>query len=549
MSPQNIPSWILQDQSLAKRTYYRIGGTARFFAEPASFAHVREAMLLAREHNWPFAFLGAGSNSLFSDNTFDGMVISFEKLNHAFWETPEILYAEAGVENTTIAEMCKQAQRKGAAWMFKLPGQVGATARMNARCYGGEISQIVTEIVTIDLNGNLKMHSAHDVFLGYKNTSLMKTAEAVVAVRFHFPQTESASAIDAEMTQCETDRNAKHHFEAPSCGSTFKNNYEIGVPSGRIFDELGFRGAQEGGARVSLHHANFIQNTGSATAKDVLSLAARMKQTALEKKNAHLSLEVEAIGTFHKELSKACGLTEQASAPQSQAWCGLAWHPSQPDPSPTFPAIVFAAPCLEYFRLPAAGEPHVKVSLTQLRPLSEARHSPHSPFLRWETRVPQNSLERIFPLMPNAPEESFLNELWNYSVSEVFFEHPHRTEYDEYEMTPKKHWIAIAHEGKRVRKPGHEKPSSAFFPHTRCWAHENAFGMDFTFSQLSHLIHSQSMRILCALSLGNGRYFLCPHWKDDAVEPNSVWINSTPPNVKADFHQPHRWWNVHLLDN
>ncbi len=548
MSSQNVPTWILQNQSLANRTYYRIGGLARFFAQPESFEDVREAILLARKNNWPLAFLGAGSNSLFSDSDFEGMVISFEKLSHAFWETSEVLYAEAGVDNTLIAEMCKQAQRKGAAWMFKLPGQVGATTRMNARCYGGEISQIVLEILTIDLNGNLKMHSAHDVFLGYKDTSLMKTPEAVVAVRFHFPQTDSASAIAGEMTQCETDRNSKHHFEAPSCGSTFKNNYEIGIPSGRIFDELGFRGVQEGGARVSPHHANFIQNTGTATAHNVLTLAARMKKTALEKKNARLNLEVEPIGVFPSALSKACELKAQAPAPRGQTWCGLAWHPSQALPPPSFPTTIFAAPCLEYFRLPTAGEPHVKVSLTQLLSLSDARSSPHSPFLRWETIVPDGSLNRIFPLMPNAPEGSFLNELWNYSVSEIFFEHPQRMEYDEYEMTPHKHWIAIAHEGRRVRKRGHENPSAEFFLNTKLWSRENAFGMDFSFSQLSHLINSQSMRILCALSLGNGRYFLSPHWKNDRIEPNSVWMNSTPPNVKADFHQPHRWWPVHLLD-
>jgi UDP-N-acetylmuramate dehydrogenase len=547
-----MPAWILENEPIAKHTYYRIGGVARYFAIPESYAHVREAILFAQTNNLPLAFLGKGSNSLFSDAAFDAIVVSFERLNHAYWETPHVLYAEAGVENTIVAALCKQAKRKGAAWMHKLPGQVGATVRMNARCFGGEISQIALEIITIDLRGNMHTHAAKDVFLGYKDTTLMQKPEAVVAVRFSFPHTESEEAIASEMASCENSRNAKHHFDAPSCGSTFKNNYDVGVPSGQIFDELGFRGMQEGGAKVSIHHANFIQNTGNATANDVLTLAASMKKAALEKRNAPLSLEVEAIGVFPTSLCKACGISQQASDSQAMSWAGLAWHPQQKRSSPEtphFPCEIFSAPFLEYFCEPLNGEPSIKVSLSQLMPLREAAASPQSPFLRWQTDAPSPLRETVFPLVPQQSPGSFLNELWNYSVSEIFFEHPTRTEYDEYEVTPHCHWIAIAHSGKRIRKPGHENPAATYFPNVVPWSNKLAFGIDFSYSQVQHLVQESSLRILCALSLGNGRYFLSPHWKDTLSEPCGVWKNNTPPQVKADFHQPNRWWTVTLLNS
>ncbi len=565
MTTQTIPSWILENVSLAKKTYYRIGGTARYFAVPQTIADVREAILFARENAVPLAFLGAGSNSLFSDEDFDGVILSFEALRCNHWETESVLYAEAGIENTTIAELCHKASRKGAAWMFRLPGQVGATVRMNARCYGGEVSQIVHEIVTVDLNGNLHIHCAKDVFLGYKDTSLMTSSEAVVAVRFLFPETEEKNTIASAMNNCENDRNAKHHFDAPSCGSTFKNNYEIGIPSGRIFDELGFRGTSVGGAKVSVHHANFIQNTGSATANDVLSLAAIMKQAALEKKHADLSLEVEPIGLFNSELCQKCGLAENSfshsnTISSNTLWTGLAWHPSQKIKTvqtiqttqemqtTVFPIEVFAAPFLEYFQKPGAGEHRVTPRIVQLVSLSYAAQNPNEPFLRWETRVDNSLRSTIFPHMPQAKSGEFLNELWNYSVSEIFFEHPHLTEYDEYEMTPEQHWIAIAHEGRRIRKPGHNKPSATFFPNTQMWSNKNAFGMDFSYAQIQHLIQNNSIRVLCALSLGQQRYYLSPHWKDNRVEANSVWQDNIPPAVNADFHQPQRLWRISLLD-
>jgi UDP-N-acetylmuramate dehydrogenase len=545
MTEPSTHSWFRKNVSLAEHTYYKIGSTADYFAEPESLSEVQETILFARRKNLPLAFLGAGSNSLFSDSPFPGVILSFKKLDAWHWESEGVLFAEGGVENSTIAQACLDAQRKGAAWMHKLPGQVGATTRMNARCYGGEISQIISHVVSIDLWGNIHTRPASEVFLGYKNTFFMKNPEAIVGVRFVFPDQESSQSISSFMSECESDREQKHHFDSPSCGSTFKNNYDLGIPSGKIFDSLGLKGLRKGGAMISNYHANFIQNTGTATAHDVLSLAAHMRNLALTEKNAELDLEVEAIGSFDLELLQSCGIRIQQSN-AAGSWSGLAMTPNSSPAENSFPVTLFSSPFLEYFRRPQAGETHILATIQQLISLSEAKNNPDATFLRWSTQIDQHDRSKIFPHLPQTPSGSFVNELWEFSVSEIFWAHPTLQEYDEYEMTPEQHWIAIAHDGRRVRKVGHDRPSARFFPHARLWSDEHAFGMDFCYASLSHLIQHECIRIQCCLSLGGASYHLAPHWMNRREEPAGVWNGTTPPSANADFHQPHRFWKLSL---
>ena len=161
-------SFIASNVNLSEQTYYRMGGQARFFASPKNVRELANAIFFAREQLLPFAVLGTGSNSVFSDEVFPGVVISLHKLCHFFWENENLLFAQAGVSNTEIAEQGLEQGYCDAHWMFRMPGLLGASIRMNAKCYGGETSQIVTEIHTIDPAGNTKIYAPNEVFIGYK---------------------------------------------------------------------------------------------------------------------------------------------------------------------------------------------------------------------------------------------------------------------------------------------------------------------------------------------------------------------------------------------
>ena len=294
--------FIEKNVSLKEKSYYKMGGMAKYMAFPGSLSEIAQTIFFAKKNALPVAILGAGSNSVFSDDTFDGVVIALEKLTAWWWETDEILFAEGGVTNTEIAEICLGEERSGASWMYRMPGQIGASVRMNARCYGGEMTQVVKEILTIDNNGHLNFHDAKNILVGYKNTQLMHKPEIVVGVRFYFPKKAPAKEILEHMQECEKDRHTKQHFLFPSCGSTFKNNYEYGKPSGRIFDELGLKGTQRGDAEVSLYHGNFVWNKKWANTKDMLNLSAFMRAQAQEKLSVELNLEVQPIGVFDADI-------------------------------------------------------------------------------------------------------------------------------------------------------------------------------------------------------------------------------------------------------
>jgi UDP-N-acetylmuramate dehydrogenase len=548
----HAPACITSSQHVGSTTYYGIGGTAAFYARPRGLKELAECLRWAQAHALPIGIFGSGSNALMADGTFEGLIVTLAELTTSYWETENTLYVEAGVTNTEVAEICLDAGRAGAAWMYRMPGQLGATIRMNARCYGGEISQIASEIFTMDMSGQLRIHSGVEVFHGYKKTLLMDSPEVVVAARLFLPQTAPREELLGIMESCESDRHRKHHFEHPSCGSTFKNNYSVGRPSGQVFDECGLKGTRVGQSEVSQFHANFVWNLGGATASDMLTLAAHMRERAQTLKQADLELEVQPIGLFSSEVVQRCALERLGPLiPQGNAqWVGLHWHPAT-KPHENHPAEfkknLLAAPFQDYFRTPGCGEPELSVRLVQLKTLAEAEKNPESPFVRWETHKKNTTRawSELFPVKPAAPV-GFVDELWNSSVSELFIANakPGATEYLEFECTPEGHWVAIAFSAPRVRKAEHIHPKGELWPDFHFEQHDEYFSVNFSYSRLAPLIHRGELLVQACLSLGNQSWLLAPHWSESGSP--ECWDTQHKPDVKPDFHQPRRFWRVAL---
>jgi len=553
------PDCVVEQQHVGSTTYYGIGGIAQYYAQPRSIAELQHALKWAKAHELPIAVLGCGSNALVSDGHLDALVICLSELKSCFWENETTLYAEAGVANTEIAEVCLDAGRAGASWMYRMPGHLGATVRMNARCFGGEISQIVSEVFTIDTYGQLKTRGGKDVFHGYKKTLLMDTPEIVIAARLTLSNSGDREELLNEMLHCENERLAKHHFDYPSCGSTFKNNYSVGRPSGQVFDACGLRGQKVGQSQVSQFHANFVWNLGGTSAENMLTLAAQMRTCALLQQNADLELEVQPIGLFDNSLYNSCAMTRlgPSVAVDRKHWVGLLWHPSQQaEANPfesqngvtaPFETVLFEAPFIHYFRMPGRGCPALSVRLVQLNSLEQARQDPDAPFLRWETvlKDPNCNWNEVFPLQPEHPPD-FVDELWNFSVSEIFFASgdSRSTRYMEFEVTPKGHWVALAFDSPRVRTKASSQPRPELWPGLTMERHQDRLKVDFSFATLETLIHNSSIKMQTCLSLGNDGWFLAPHWAP--AGSTECWDTQDKPNVKPDFHQPHRFWDIAL---
>ncbi len=509
--------------------YYGIGGEARWVVHPRSVGELALALDRCRQLRLPVIIAGKGSNMLFSDEPFPGVVIVLDAMNRMFRVSGELFFCEAGVENTDAAIAIQRAGRSGGEWLYRLPGTIGATVRMNGRCYGREISGVTKSVVTVGLDGAVRWRSAEEVFLGYKETSLMQSPEIVAGAMLAFADEDDPDAIEARMREYGDDRDAKHQFDFPSCGSTFKNSYEAGRPSGQVFDALGFRGRREGGAQVSDHHANFIFNTGGAKAADVLKLCAAMRTGAREKAGAALELELQCAGLFETSLLDACGI---ASAPEPSrpgyGWVGLLRFPDATEAA--FPRTLQQGPVLDYFCRDAAFPAGITVEVEQLASLAEARSAPEQPFLRWTTR---NESGAAFALRPEAPAGAFVDQLWESSVSELFIADGSGTgRYLEFEVTPQAHWLALRLDAPRQRTVGYETPSEELWRgQATPFASETGFGMELSYSLLEPIIHDDTLRLQCAVSLGDERYGLFPWWRGEGA---------------PDFHQPARYCVVRV---
>jgi len=510
--------------------YYAIGGRARWFARPRSVSELAGVLDWCRGVRLPVIVAGKGSNMLFSDEDFPGVVIFTGGMNRMFWVSEHELFCEAGVENTDVAIALQKAGRSGGEWLYRLPGMIGATVRMNGRCYGEEISAVTMGIVTAGLDGTIRWHRKEEVFLGYKQTSLMQSPEIVVGALLEFPESMDPEAIGQKMQEYGNDRDAKHQFDFPCCGSTFKNSYEVGRPSGQIFDSLGFRGRREGGAQVSDHHANFIFNIGGATAVDVLKLAGAMRTAAREQAGADLELELQCAGLFDASLLEECGI---ASIPEPSrpgfAWAGLL-H-SHEDGKASFPRILLQGPMLDYSGDDLKFPDGITVKVEQLAPLSEAHLDPGGPFIRWTT---QDASGKSFPQRPEAPGGSFVDNLWKYGVSELFIgDGGSGTSYLEFEITPDGQWVALRFNAPRIRASGHEMLSESLWAESlMMFTSSSGFGMELSFALLEPFIQDGRVKLQCCASPGEQRYGLFPWWH----------APGTP-----DFHQPARFCPVRLV--
>ncbi len=284
---------------LKEKSYYRTGGTCDLLVSPVSVEELADIMMQISREQTPYFFLGAGSNSLIMDEHWPGAVVMFDRLKEMH-VNGSLASVQAGVENTQLAEQCLEGSLAGSEWMYFLPGQLGATVRMNARCYGGEISQIVQSVKTVTPSGEIKRYENEGIFKGYKDTCFMTNGEVVAEVDIRL-KPEDQDQIKSRMDFCRTDREEKHQFTYPSCGCVFKNDYNAGVPSGMLLDKAGVRDLSSDHVEISPWHANFVFNKG-ASALQILDTTLKMREAVYDRFGVWLEYEMEILGLLPDDL-------------------------------------------------------------------------------------------------------------------------------------------------------------------------------------------------------------------------------------------------------
>ena len=289
-----------RDEPMSRHTSWRVGGPADRFYAPADIADLSRFLqgLAADE---PVYFIGLGSNLLVRDGGVRGTVVLLHgALNQiALWHDQHGgvggVYAEAGVASPKVARFAALHGFEGAEFLAGIPGSVGGALAMNAGCYGAETWQYVTEVLTIDSFGELRRRKPQDYEIGYRHVALRAGigSEWFVAAWFSFKRGDGAVARQKIRALLEK-RVASQPIGKPNAGSVFRN--PPGDHAARLIEACGLKGSAIGGAVVSPKHANFIVNTGAATAADIEALIARVKQTVKEKHGVELETEVRVIG-------------------------------------------------------------------------------------------------------------------------------------------------------------------------------------------------------------------------------------------------------------
>jgi UDP-N-acetylmuramate dehydrogenase len=284
---------------LSDFAYFGTGGTADSIYSPESIEELSLVIIKLRAENTQHLLLGGGTNSLVSDQHFSGAAILFNKMDSLELRGNNILVG-AGVENTELSQFAFRSGLVGAGWMNRLPGQMGGTVRMNARCYGGEISQVVVKVHAVMPDGEIAVFSDSEMFRGYKDTVFMDNNAIIARVEVALV-TGDLKETEALMRHCENDRIEKKQFDYPTCGCVFKNDYSVGVSSGMLLDEAGVKDFEHNGAFINSKHANFVFNK-SANSRSILELSFAMREAVFSKFGVWLEYEMELLGVFEPEL-------------------------------------------------------------------------------------------------------------------------------------------------------------------------------------------------------------------------------------------------------
>ena len=305
---------ILQNEPLAPKTTFKVGGNADLFIAPQNYYSFQIAMEALLQNNVRFFIMGGGSNIVFADEGFRGAVVCTSNFSDTAYYPPSNISPQfgkiklqknqvlvtcfSGTPMASLVKFCTENSISGVEQFAGLPGSVGGAVFMNARCFDKSISDIIFSVSYMDYSATqTKLHQElyDQTQWAYKKSPYQSGKKFITTATFLLIQKNASDQqqISDECKKYINERVSKGHFKYPSAGSVFKNNHDFGKPSGMIIDEAGLRGLTCGSAKVADFHGNFIINTNNATARDIKTLVQQVQDKVLQKFG--FSLEPEII--------------------------------------------------------------------------------------------------------------------------------------------------------------------------------------------------------------------------------------------------------------
>ena len=275
-----------------------VGWLERLY-QPADLADL-QAFLRRVAADEPLYVVGLGSNLLVRDGGLRGTVVLLHgALKELHRNEDGSVYVEAGVPGAKLARYTANNDLHGGAFFAGIPGTMGGMLAMNAGCYGSETWQHVDEVQVMTRQGELLRRKVAEYEIGYRSVKklVQEMEEFFVSATLHFGNGDGEIARQ-EIKELLSKRIASQPLNLPNAGSVFRN--PVGDHAARLIESCGLKGKRIGGAQVSEKHANFIVNTGGASAADIENLIEEVRATVAAQTGVDLHPEVRIIGE-HKQ--------------------------------------------------------------------------------------------------------------------------------------------------------------------------------------------------------------------------------------------------------
>jgi UDP-N-acetylenolpyruvoylglucosamine reductase len=296
VSDEQLPAGVARDHPLARLTTIRTGGRAECFARAGSIEQLTELLLWAEGHDLAVSVVGSGSNLLIADEGVAGLVLKLDRALAEIEVDAPRLVSGGGVRLPALAARAAREGLSGIEFGVNIPGTLGGAVRMNANAYEGRLADALEWVDVVTAEGVERRTPAQLGFV-YRGSSL--GPGEVVARAGLLLEPAPVPEIQATLRSMRSRRHEAQPQGIKTFGSTFKNPEDPraeGRTAGLLLSQAGCNGLTVGGARFAEKHANFIENTGSATTADVVAVMAEGRRRVLERFGVELEPEVQTLG-------------------------------------------------------------------------------------------------------------------------------------------------------------------------------------------------------------------------------------------------------------
>ncbi len=285
---------VVFDQDLKKKNWFNIGGKSKVYFKANNLKDLVKFLQLLNNQERIF-IIGAGSNTLISDETFDGVVIKLSKnFNRISLLREDVIISGSAVLDKSLSEFAAQNNLSGFEFLSCIPGSIGGGIRMNAGCFGKEFKDILLSIQAIDNKGNLITIPSKKINFEYRNNDI---PEDLIFLSASFKGVKSdVNKINSEIMKMKTEKEKRQPTKIKTSGSTFKN--PVNQTNKKVWElirESVSKDTKFGDACISNKHSNFFVNTGNATFRDMKKLIDFVSEKVFEKTGVKLDKEIKIL--------------------------------------------------------------------------------------------------------------------------------------------------------------------------------------------------------------------------------------------------------------